>query len=102
MAQNAGLVGHVCLRHDGKLSAMCEGEEKSIEEFIGKLGIHDGIIDVDNIEVKWSRPRYRAEYFCVKCPSLAAEIFWGFESLCRSRDNFDKTMALTSNGTTGR
>jgi len=81
---------------------MCEGEAKSIDGFIGELDIHDETADVGNIEVKWGRPRYRAEYFCVKCTSSAAEIYWGFESLCRNRDNADRPKTPAPIGTTGR
>ena len=90
MAQDAGLVGYVSLRHDGRLNVICEGAVETVKEFIKELDIHGEPIDVGNIEIRWSKPMYRTKYFCVKCPNIVAEMFWGFESLCRVMDNADK------------
>lgn len=83
IAQKADLVGYVENLPDGTVRAICEGEEKAIKGFVKKLDIHGDDIDVEKIDVKWSKAQGKFKYFSVKVTNLANEMFQGFATAGR-------------------
>ena len=78
LAQKSSLVGYAENLPDGSVRAVCEGEEKFIKAFVKKLDIRNGDIDVEKLDVEWSKVQGKFKYFEVKYSDLGAEMFQGF------------------------
>jgi len=78
IAQKLELVGYIENLPNGTVRTICEGAEGAINDFIGKLDIHDDDIDVEDISVEWSDTTGEFEWFEVKFDNLGMEMFQGF------------------------
>ncbi|MFO7619166.1 MAG: acylphosphatase [Thermoplasmata archaeon] len=92
MAQKMNLVGYVENLPDGSVKATCEGEEKAIKTFIKMLDIRNRDINVEKVDVKWSKAQGKFKYFEVKYSDLGAEMFQGFATAGRKLSAIDHNL----------
>jgi acylphosphatase len=83
IGQKSGLTGYVENLPDGTVRVICEGAEESIRKFQKNLDISEDGIDVDGIQVKWSKAQGKFKYFNVKYSDLGSEMFQGFATAGR-------------------
>lgn len=78
IAQKLELGGYIENLPNGTVRIICEGSEDAINNFVGKLDLHDDDIDVEDISLEWSDATGEFEWFEVKFDNLGMEMFQGF------------------------
>ena len=78
IARKHKLKGFVENIPDGTVRIVAEGSEKSLKKFIEEIDIHNGMIEVEKIEVAFSAPTGEFKWFAVKTSGLGYEMFQGF------------------------
>ena len=78
IAQKLDLLGYIENLPNGTVRVICEGPEEAINDFVGKLDIHDDDIDVEDISLEWSDVTGEFKWFEVKFDNLGMEMFQGF------------------------
>ena len=82
-AQKVHLVGFVENLLDGSVRVICEGEEESIEDFIGTVNVKNEFACVEEIEKTFEEPKNEFKAFEVKVTDLGLELFQGFATAGR-------------------
>jgi len=78
IARKHRLKGFVENIPDGTVRIVAEGPEKSVKMFLKEIDIHNGMIEVERIDVVFSEPTGEFKWFAVKTSDLGYEMFQGF------------------------
>ena len=83
LGQKMKLTGNVENLFDGTVRILCEGERETVESYIKKLKANDGTVNIENVDVKFSKPQNKFKGFRVKIDDQGSEMFQGFATAGR-------------------